>query len=104
MGSRAAKRHQPGDLFKFLKSGVAFKPTPDQDGSFRLWSQVVIPDGTCGIVIALSKLDTSTGYKDDPEYWEYEKQNSWTPCLICGEQLWIPSLESITKRLNRRSP
>lgn len=106
MGSRAAKRLQPGDLFIFTKPGVAYRQvTHPSDVLF--WECTVQPMDTCGIVMERPsreetfevELALGDGGEDDDDM-----KDDWTPCLIAGERLWLCGLERATKRLNRRSP
>ena len=106
MGSRAAKRHQPGDLFTFVKTGIVFRRMTYPNGDFRGFEQDSVLDGTCGVVMerSASVPDLPSDALGDKVVWDYEGQSDWTPCLIGGERLWVPGLERMTKRLNRRSP
>ena len=106
MGSRAAKRLQPGDLFIFTKPGVAYRQvTHPSDVLF--WECTIQPPEACGIVMERPtreetfevELALGDGGEDDDDM-----KDDWTPCLIAGERLWICGLERTTKRLNRRAP
>jgi hypothetical protein len=106
VGSRAAKRLQPGDLFIFTSPGIAYRQvTHPSDVPF--WEHAIQPPNTCGIVMARPsreetfevELALGDGGEDDDDM-----KDDWMPCLIAGERLWICGLERTTKRLNRRSP
>ena len=91
MGSRAARRLQPGDIVEFTCSLPSMAPT---DWGGQRWT--VIPKGTVGLVIPPPPRDglDPTGPGID-----------WTIVLVDGEPLWLSSLTiGRCKRLNRRAP
>ena len=106
MGSRAARRLQPGDLFIFTKPGIAYKQEIYPSGAL-VWEHAIQPPNACGIVMERpSRKETleveralGDGGEDDDDM-----RDEWTPCLIAGEPFWVCGLERITKRLNRRAP
>jgi hypothetical protein len=62
--------------------------------------------GCCGLVID-GRREDHAGRVLDPEGVDdlvSLAPRHWTACLINGEILWFPMLETKTKRLNRRSP
>ena len=99
MGSRAAKRLQPGDLVRFTQNASGYNRVSASDGftDVRVWTHVMI--GCCGLVI--------DGRREDPAGVDdlvIAAPLHWTACLIDGKVLWFPMLETKTKRLNRRAP
>jgi hypothetical protein len=106
VGSRAAKRLQPGDLFIFTKPGIAYRQETHPSGVL-FWECTVQPMDTCGIVMERPsreetlevELALGDGGEDDDDM-----KDDWMPCLIAGERLWLCGLERWTKRLNRRAP
>ena len=106
MGSRAARRLQPGDLFMFTTWGIAYRPGTHPSGAV-LWEHETLAPDTCGILMERPsreetlqvELALGEGYLDDDF-----APDDWMPCLIAGERLWVCGLERTTKRLNRRSP
>jgi hypothetical protein len=106
VGSRAAKRLQPGDLVRFTQkaSGYNRNAASDALADVKVWTRVMI--GCCGLVIDGRREDPA-GRALDPEAVDDLVSAAplhWTACLIDGEVLWFPMLEMKTKRLNRRSP
>lgn len=106
MGSRAAKRLQPGDLFIFTKPGVAYRQVTHPSG-VPFWECTIQPPDTCGIVMErpsreeVFEVELALG---DGDANDADMKDDWTPCLIAGERLWLCGMERATKRLSRRSP
>lgn len=106
MGSRAARRLQPGDLFIFTEWGIAYRPGTHPSGVV-VWEHETLAPDTCGILMERpSRAETrqvelalGDGVLDDDF-----APDDWMPCLIAGERLWICGLERTVRRLNRRSP
>jgi len=106
VGSRAAKRLQPGDLVRFTQNASGYNRVSASDSftDVRIWTHVMI--GCCGLVIDGRREDPA-GRALDPEAVDDLVSAAplhWTACLIDGEVLWFPMLETKTKRLNRRAP
>ena len=106
MGSRAARRLQPGDLFVFTEWGVAYRPGTHPSGVV-VWEHETLAPDTCGILMARPSreetLEVELALGGHLRIGDNAPDN-WMPCLIAGERLWIPGLERIARRLNRRSP
>lgn len=106
MGSRAARRLQPGDLFIFTTWGIAYRQETRPSGVV-VWQHETFAPNTCGILMERPsreetlqvELALGNGYSND-----YDVLGDWMPCLIADQRLWVAQLARTTKRLNRRSP
>ena len=106
MGSRAARRLQPGDLFIFTTWGIAYRQVTHPSG-VAVWEHETLAPDTCGILMerppAEETRQVELALGDGAEIGD-NVQDDWMPCLIAGERLWISGLVRTTKRLNRRAP
>ena len=106
MGSRAARRLQPGDLFVFTEWGIAYRPGTHPSGVV-VWEHATLAPDTCGIIMERPSreetLQVELALGDGYEIGD-NAPDDWMPCLIAGERLWICGLGRAARRLNRRSP
>lgn len=106
MGSRAARRLQPGDLFVFTTWGIAYRQATHPSGVV-VWEHETLAPDTCGILMARPSreetLQVELALGDGYEIGD-NAPDEWMPCLIAGERLLICGLERAARRLNRRSP